>query len=389
MVLFKAPKNAILRFSHVERESSVTSPSQTPALDSSLVLRNSLTTTSDMPQWQSAPICKLPIEIIQQIASYLSPPCGASFCLSTRYIYYAVGTQHLSTFLSFGTSKLENRKNIEVLERAFPSNWYCAWCDKFHAHDQASGPKNCDGETKRDCNEYSSYLHAGKDYVLTYHHVRLAMNRHLWGLKYGIPISDLSYSAQRTSKLFKEKVPTNLSISAKIVSGHLLLHSAFTIALPLAATERKSFYPKLQAALPQIIFGHRNDNSGHSGLMTSVYQALCKHSKYNIQLCSTCATDYLVRVHPPSSTPTSTSSSSSPSEHIQLSIQTWRDLGTCRNPFDACWRAHGEIGDSPPGFGGDIVRLTSYKAGEIREAFELEVPFKHDSGIIFRPQLEI
>jgi hypothetical protein len=51
-------------------------------------------------------------------------------------------------------------------------------------------------------------------------------------------------------------------------------------------------------------------------------------------------------------------------------LSTSADNTTGRNPFEASWRAHGELGHSRPGFGGDIVRLTSIKPGDVRAAFE-------------------
>ena len=78
-------------------------------------------------QAQYAPVLTLPLELIQQISSYLDSAAAASFCLSSRYIYYAVGTAHLNHHLSVTSNKFERRKKIEILERAFPSHWYCAW----------------------------------------------------------------------------------------------------------------------------------------------------------------------------------------------------------------------------------------------------------------------
>ncbi|ORY16738.1 hypothetical protein BCR34DRAFT_506712 [Clohesyomyces aquaticus] len=356
MGLFKPSKNAV----EADRELEIRQKTHDSAV--------SLSTAQNQNT-----IHKLPVEVIQQIASYLEPSNAAAFCLSTRFICYAVGTQQLHNFLSGPTSKIDRRKNIEVLERAFSSHWYCAWCDRFHRHDPAHGPRNLPSQSIRDCDECSSYLHAGTDYILTYKHARLALNRNLWGPDYGIPLEDFTFEKESTTKAFGSKVnvPTQFSVSAKIVSSRLLLHSAFTIVIPPSALQGKNFYAKLQKALPQIVYGHRNDRAGHSGLFASINHAIGNNSKYTVQLCSTCATDYLVRVHSPN-----TDTFQTVPEAILLSIQAWRDLGDCRSPFDACWRAHGELGEAKPGFGGDTVRLTDFEAGEIRSSWDLEVPLK-------------
>jgi cytosine/adenosine deaminase-related metal-dependent hydrolase len=55
---------------------------------------------------------------------------------------------------------------------------------------------------------------------------------------------------------------------------------------------------------------------------------------------------------------------------IIFNVTSWRDLGNGRNPFDAAWRAHGEIGGSEPGSGGDVLRLAGFRKGEIRRMYE-------------------
>ncbi|KAF2121460.1 hypothetical protein BDV96DRAFT_472521, partial [Lophiotrema nucula] len=293
---------------------------------------------------QQVPILNLPIEIIQQITTFLDHPSAASFCLSTRYICYAVGTQPLATYLGSGKTIYEKRKNIEVLERAFPSHWYCAWCDRFHKHDKNGGPRNFDKETQRDCAEYNSYLHDGHDYVLTYHHVRLALNRHLWGSDFGIGLEDFAYYKEGSTKIYGKKVPMTLEVEAKIVDGHFLLHSTFTVVANGRAGKSSAIFKGGSFDIPQIVLGHRDSNDGHTGLASTVNKilstdwrqiqdslALCN----NTQLCSFCATDYLI---------TPRLIESGPSNHtpgIEIRIETWRDLYEGRNPFQSSWRAHG------------------------------------------------
>lgn len=119
--------------------------------------------------------------------------------------------------------------------------------------------------------------------------------------------------------------------------------------------------------LPQIVVGHRDSHDGHTGL-----KATLRNGKFmdRVQLCSMCATDYFVH--------RGTSKSPTGERQVFLVIDAHRDLGDGRNPFDASWRAHGEIGDGVPGFGGDVVRLTDFQAGDFKRAFETEEPPKED-----------
>lgn len=56
---------------------------------------------------------------------------------------------------------------------------------------------------------------------------------------------------------------------------------------------------------------------------------------------------------------------------VRLVVQSWRDLGTGRTPFETGWRAHG-VGSCAEGSGANtcLVRLTSLPAGTFRRAFE-------------------
>jgi hypothetical protein len=328
------------------------------------------------PPPQTAPICGLPVELLQEITSYLELASTAAFSLSSRYIYYAVGTAHLSTYLQTGSSghiqpsKIQRRKNIEILERAFPSHWYCAWCDIFHAQDKEGGPKSPAKEKKRLCAKYNSYLHAGKDdkYVLSYHHVRLVVNNALWGAEYGIPLDALHYHNQGGwTKVLRTQVPTAMWCEGRIRGGRLILHATFKIWLPESVTKYKSWLSAMWPALPQIVVGHRDSHEGHTGLKTTLARGnLFGH----VQLCSMCATDYYIMRQ---NVKTSTGES-----QVCITIDTHRDLGDGRSPFDASWRAHGELGDGALGFGGDVVRLTDFRAGDIKKMFEAELPLRSD-----------
>ncbi|KAF2708910.1 hypothetical protein K504DRAFT_455839 [Pleomassaria siparia CBS 279.74] len=326
-----------------------------------------------LPPPQTAPICSLPIELVQEIRSYLPNPDVASFCLSTRQIYYAVGTGQLSTFLSSSPNKysrgtkIERRKNMEILERAFPSHWYCAWCDKFHAQDKEGGPKEADKETERACAKCNSFLHGGEGqgYVLRHHHVRLAINHEVWGPEYGIPLSAFRYyNSMATVKVLKRDVEVSLWCDARVRGGRLILAATFKMWIPQTIMSDPKWLDSVWPQLPQIVVGHRDSHHGHSGLRTTLKDDKLRNK---MQLCSVCATDFVVERM------VGIKQSDGSYNNIVL-IHVWRDLGDGRSPFEASWRAHGEIGESLPGFGGDVVRLTNFQAGDFKQAWHTEGP---------------
>ncbi|KAJ4301445.1 hypothetical protein N0V90_003537 [Kalmusia sp. IMI 367209] len=322
-----------------------------------------------VPQPQDAPLLTLPLELIQQVTSYLDPDTAASFCLSSRYIYYAVGTEHLNSYLSVHNaferySKIERRKRIEILERAFPSHWYCAWCDKFHTHDLAGGPRAFSTETQRDCAEFNSYLHDGHDYVLCYHHIRLAFNRYLWGPSYGLPLSAFTHEAHTERKIGKTTANTHLQCEARIANNSFLLHATYTLHLPpdfAVPSRTKKTMEVLMSAVPHIVVGHRASRRPHTGLQERLENYLSGNVEHKgVRLCQVCETDFIVAFEGDDKHPQQTRS---------IRIEVWRYLGTGRNPFDTVWREHGELGA-----GKENTKVRAWErhqcSGLIKKAFE-------------------
>lgn len=365
MGLFRRSMSSSSSKSHTTT-SSITSASN------ALTARTSLDSDRDndiseslatIKQRRTAPILTLPIELVQQITSYLDNASAASFCLSSRFVCYAVGTNHLSKYIAASKSRFEKRRTIEiVVERAFPGHWLCAWCDKFHAWNVGDGPKERSREKKRDCADFNSYLQGGPDYMLCYHHVRLAVNCATWGPEHGIPLEDLSYSRSAMAKIFKTPVPTRLLCEARVVNGHFLLRSTFSIVLPSWSMSNKNLLKHVWPTLPHILVGHRDSENGHTGLMAAIDNVVRRGWKYPFtQMCSTCATDWSISMH---------EFPHAASRQMRLVIQTWRDLGSGRSPFETSWRAHGVHMQGHSNLVTDIVRLTSLRPGDTERAFE-------------------
>ncbi|KAF1846727.1 uncharacterized protein K460DRAFT_286786 [Cucurbitaria berberidis CBS 394.84] len=340
--------------------SDAQTPKTSSESDYNMEISTSLATIKQAPK---APILSLPIELVQQITLYLDNASAASFCLSSRFICYAVGINHLSKYIDTSKSRFEKRRTIEaVVERAFPGHWFCAWCDKFHMWRARDGPRVTEKEKRRDCAEFNSYLHDGNDYMLYYHHIRLAINRKLWGPEHGIPLEALSYTHSSMAKVFKTPVPTKLQCEARIVHGHFLLHSSWAVTLPAWSTSNKNLLRHIWPALPHILAGHRDSENGHTGLMAAIDNVVRRGWKYAFtQMCSTCATDWTVTCH---QFPHVTGG------QARLVIQTWRDLGGGRNPFETGWRAHGVPTQGHGYATTDVLRLTQLQAGDIRRSFE-------------------
>ena len=321
----------------------------------------------------AAPILGLPVELIRQVTTYLDTANAASFCLSSRYIYYALGTDVLMRHIDGSKNRFEKRRVIEaVVERAFPGHWFCAWCDKFHAWDASEGPNqplhSRDDKTRqRDCSDFNSYLSATPTYTLRYHHIRLALNAHLWGPTHGIPLSAFSHDHKSMARISKTPVPTTLRIRARISSsGSFLLHTSFAIILPSFSTQSKHLLKHLWPLFPHILTGHRDTDSGHAGLMAAVDNVVRRGWKYAFtQSCEACGADWAVGrqdfVHQTGG-------------QVRLVVQSWRDLGSGRNPFERAWRSHGVaaegmgLGEAQMGLLG--LAVAGGRVGGVRELWE-------------------
>ncbi|OCK80147.1 hypothetical protein K432DRAFT_382480, partial [Lepidopterella palustris CBS 459.81] len=371
-----------------------------------------------------ASLLKLPVELIQEITSYLSRESAASFCLSSRYTCYAVGTSHLYALLRGANNKHERRANIVILERAFPTHWFCAWCDRFHEHQRLGGPTNPNQERKRECAEFNSFLCCGarREYVLRYHHVRLAINRHLWGEPYGIPVEAFTFDMVDAVSVFNQRRKMEVNVEARIVACQLLLKACCEIRIPEEWRYRQNTANELVEAMPQIVVGHRNGKTGHLDLIQTIRDTIrpvlgtfdgVKDAvrKSDLIFCGQCSTDYEVTVryqpkdyltkpsenHPNHNTPTPSvgtkhhpkakrnstgpvrSSAAQPHSSgiggtIGVVVEVWRNLGDGKTPFDTQWRGHGDNSRMwHRDHTSDAVSLMkntfSIRAGEIKEAF--------------------
>ena len=57
---------------------------------------------------------------------------------------------------------------------------------------------------------------------------------------------------------------------------------------------------------------------------------------------------------------------------MRLVVQSWRDLGGGRNPFESAWRAHGGFVRGLERAGVEASRVSGVQAGDVRRAFECE-----------------
>lgn len=317
-----------------------------------------------------APLLTLPVEILQHISSYLDTSCCASLSLSSRYLCYALGTNHLARCLESAKTSFDKRGIIEgLIERAFPGHWYCAWCTVFHSWDEGTGPTSVkwEGQTSRACDRFNGYLSAStdggkQDYTILYHHIRLALSAYLHGPHHGIPLSAFTHHSTPRLILWKTPLTGTLNISARISPSthHFLLHTSYSLTLPSWALTHTSLTSTLFPLLPAILTSHRASSNGHTGLMAALDNLLRRGWMYpSTQTCSGCTTDWAVSSHVLPG-----------NGGVRLTVRSWRDLGRGESGFEKIWRAHGEWREGREAGFKEAVE-NGRKKGDVRAAFEM------------------
>lgn len=116
---------------------------------------------------------------------------------------------------------------------------------------------------------------------------------------------------------------------------------------------------------------HRASEYGHTGLMAALDNVVRRGWRVlGAQSCSDCATDWTVTAL---QIPRSVAG-----DFVRLNVQTWRDLGMGKSPFDLHWRAHGMYMIGAGDFG--VREEVRREKGSVREAFEGEMEQEQGDG---------
>jgi hypothetical protein len=323
----------------------------------------------------------LPLEVIFTICSYLGEEDIAALSLTSSGLKNTLGREALYNYFNSNATKYSKRGRVQLLERAFPSRFFCSWCDCFHVWDLLEGPANWQSQHGGNCRNLSCVLHIGDEYVLMDHHIRLAMNRHLYGPDYGLPLSALNFQMSDTQLAQQSMVRgmrvTDFSVECRIVKNRLILSASIDIFGPYHdTTSAGQDMERILSGFPIILAhsAHRLprhlpidtitcviSQAAMDATLTPAVGETSKNASMDYA-CEACATDFLITaemetevvnkgsaqattfINRPISASSSNSKPKTPrlKQSLTLKLQVWRDLGTCRSPFDIQWRAHGK-----------------------------------------------
>ena len=307
----------------------------------------------DTQKWHKRPhiscLESLPVELLQSIAGYLSLSSAASFALSSKYIWYVMGSQYWHQLRS---QPFEYKIFHGLLEKTMTGHWLCYECLTFHPKPKLDSSSRyyfslpawkCDKDDFR-------YLQSPDTYPLlpiSYLKLRMAMNRHLLGPEHGEGLAFFSTSACRDS--FRDG-RCSASTEAVIVANELYMRCQTRTAIP----NSKDFkYIQWQSICPHItIYNPRPMKPIIKCLLSHRNTGSCEKCQA-LRQCRYCNTEFKIQI-----------SRFGSDGHI-LEITYWKNFGAGRSDGDPKWARH---------FGSHYRRGFHAKVspGSIQAAFESE-----------------
>lgn len=338
---------------------------------------------------------RVPNELIDIIFMYLDGPTQICFALTCRTLY----SNYFRKTDPFYRRKGDwywNKTLLCQLEKDSPDHYCCIQCAKLHRWDvpskeDGSGWKQWKGylglHPTRDGEGDSFEFPVGEDHCLTYHAVRVVMNRHLYGSRHGIPLEALKLD---THKLCQETgASVDMAVRPRIIDNELFLSVRYKILHPQDDTQNLErftnqarwrvcrhlqigkhwtrancwyerqilFLPRRVPELERVCWPQQDCASGFG----------------NVRSCQVCMTDYQVKI--------SRKYDGQEKKGWSIEIVVWHQLGNGRDPHDeARWfnLAHegyyGPIRDGMPGITRPGIVRHRWSKGD-RTLFDVEGEF--------------
>ena len=277
-----------------------------------------------------APLCDLPLEILQLITAFLPITSAASFALCSRFTYSAIGSQdwHLLRDPAYGTAK---RQFLAILERDLPNFVYCNRCNLLHRRMEHESPRRPSGwagllnhSVKRCIRRDRIRFLWVRNYNLYFQLCQLVMRAYRYGPQYGIPLGALTHMYSES----RERSALQVFISARIApaTDELILRIKFRVLIQcaedLADLKRHGVHIcphlvgyEIYSRLPALL----------RCKLSHVKDLTCPACSRLIQ-CNHCATECLVETEDFGDL------------GLVVTITGWKNLGSCKTPTDRMWK---------------------------------------------------
>ncbi|EFW16032.1 conserved hypothetical protein [Coccidioides posadasii str. Silveira] len=249
-------------------------------------------------QNRTAPIWRLPPELILMIADNLCPSDTAAFCLASKRILGVIGER------AFELSGNELYKFLSRLQSGMPNHILCYQCAKFHHKFLVEQSWHLECERRNRCMETAFGQFPFTD-------AQQVMNYHFYGTRHWLfPGITVYYEDDSPDDNFRGWELVDLRISGE----DLLLRQQIAVS-----------------------FHHSQTRPPEAGTALNYPFRLCAHLDcWQVFKFPRCERVFLKC--PVCKTEISTCRNPLDKEHEWIDITIWRVLGSCRNPTERQWR---------------------------------------------------
>ncbi|KAL6808002.1 hypothetical protein GGI42DRAFT_351426 [Trichoderma sp. SZMC 28013] len=281
---------------------------------------------------QGTPILDVPSDVLLLIGDYLNDAEILSLKLACRstYALFPQTYKSLPPYLK--------KRFLPIIEKdpLGKGTVYCHVCNRLHPFNETTGPHSgpelgVDGKRLK-CMSRDRFSPAGNPFTLSYTHARLAMNSHLYGPEYGIPLANLC--TEQTER--RDLMTMRCSTSAKIMDDELFLQRTYALtvadrdvaefrkctgARDIKLCEHTSLFPAsspFRQSIPELL---KKPAAGGDGLVP------CREAPGS---CGLCLMDYDITIQPCAD------------ESSSIVIRAIHQLGSCRSPRDWKWARFSE-----------------------------------------------
>lgn len=310
-------------------------------------------TSQPLPKPCPSRLEQLTVELKLAICDILSPASVAALSLTSKYLRAVL----LYNNMIDQSLRVNGEQRIEflgLLERDIGQRFFlCTRCAILRRFQSGCGPMQkhyrfwtCG------CSHMEDTYGCSLPYLLSHHHVRLIINRHLYGPDHGLSLRDLE--AGCVTPFFGGEEGWRQEWSARIINDELFLRVKHKIhghhEQRLRQIIDTGFYlicnhTWLEAGHPEWPVALRTPSPGASdsdSLAGSVTEPLFTECEESHGSCGICLTDYTVNVR------LRTSNHQAGSRDWEIAVTSYHQLGEGRSHSDWKWTLFAGKTNSPP-----------------------------------------
>ena len=305
----------------------------------------------------------LPLEILQLVAGFLAPDSAACFALCSKSLLWAIGNQSWYE-LQTKDQKEARLKFLVLLQRDLRELLLCYHCEKlYHSNLKQSSNTLWFSQNEHPCTYADGFLFFFPGFGFRFQYAQMLMKLYRSGATEHMSLESLSHAVSyKDVHNFLQR-----HVSCRIANDNLLVRQEWRILLrhgddsERISTVCQQVCPHWKSILDYNHLAKRVHCQMSHGLGQS-----CSECTGLVQ-CQFCSTEFIVA---------SLDSNWSPGGQA-IYITSWKNLGSCKTPFDSRWRDHLFCIDTSiftP------TKLAPFVPGSVRSAFEDRADFKIGVG---------